>query len=165
MEFSAFLDTCVLVPGRARDVLLQVALSGVFRPLWSSEIFRELDYTLRKLSQERRTASEEMDDYLARLREQMENAFPDAMVTGWEQIESAIDLPVERLPTPLFTQTLDEFLLDSLDLHSATVCSAVSKVAERTGRNGPSQSPLDIADHLRRTSAPEFGAALALLLG
>jgi hypothetical protein len=162
MAFSAFLDTCVLVPGRARDV---------FGPLWSWEIFRELDCTLRRL----------------------ENSFPDAMVTGWEQIESAIDLPdpndrhvvaaawigradvivtdntrdfpVDRLPRPLFTQTLDEFLLDSLDLHSATVCSAVSKVAERTGRNGPSQSPLDIADHLRRTSAPEFGAALALLLG
>jgi hypothetical protein len=165
MAFSAFLDTCVLVPGRARDVLLQVALSGVFRPLWSSEVLRELDYTIRKFDELRGAESEKTNAYLTRLHQQMENSFPDAMVTGWEQIESTIDLPVERLPRPLLTQTLDEFLLDSLDLHSATVCAAVVKVAERTGRNGPSQSPSDIADHLRRTSAPEFGAALALLLG
>jgi hypothetical protein len=72
---------------------------------------------------------------------------------------------VERLPRPLSTQTLDEFLFDLLDLHYTTVCVAVVKVAERTGRNGPRQSPSDIADHLRRTSAPKFGAALALLLG
>jgi hypothetical protein len=123
----------------------------------------------------------------------MEVAFPDAIVTGWEQIESTIDLPdpndrhvvaaawigradvivtdntrdfpVDRLPEPLFTQTLDEFLLDAVDLHLATVCGAVIKVAERTGRNGPRQSPAELAEYLRRTSAPGFGAALALLLG
>jgi hypothetical protein len=39
---TALLDTCVLVPSRARDVLLEIASTGAYRPLWSSEILAEL---------------------------------------------------------------------------------------------------------------------------
>ena len=91
--FSALLDTCVLVPSRARDVLLEAASAGVYRPLWSSEILAELDRTLRLLQAERGMAAEETDAYLVRLFRQMETAFPDALVTDWESLLDTVQLP------------------------------------------------------------------------
>lgn len=91
--FSALLDTCVLVPSRARDVLLEAASAGVYRPLWSSEILAELDRTLRVLQARRGIAPEETDAYLVRLFRQMETSFPDALVTDWESLLDAVQLP------------------------------------------------------------------------
>jgi hypothetical protein len=88
--FSALLDTCVLVPSRARDVLLEAASAGVYRPLWSSEILGELDRTLRLLQARRGMALEETDAYLVRLFRQLEMAFPDALVTNWESLIDAV---------------------------------------------------------------------------
>ena len=70
------------------------------------------------------------------------------------------DFPPDQLPSPLLTQTLDEFLLDSLDLHRAAVISAVVRVANRTGRCGPRLTPVDVADFLAGTSAPAFDAGV-----
>lgn len=91
--FSALLDTCVLVPSRARDVLLEAASAGVYRPLWSSEILAELDRTLRLLQARRGMAPEETNAYLVRLFRQMETSFPDALVTDWESLVDAVRLP------------------------------------------------------------------------
>jgi hypothetical protein len=91
--FSALLDTCVLVPSRARDVLLEAASAGAYRPLWSSEILAELDRTLRLLQSKRGVSPEETDAYLTRLFRQLEAAFPDALVTGWEPLAATVQLP------------------------------------------------------------------------
>jgi hypothetical protein len=68
--------------------------------------------------------------------------------------------PAASLPAPLAAQSLDEFLLDSLDLHPGEVESAVRAVASRTGRFGPALTVLDIATYLRAHGTPAFGDRL-----
>ncbi|WP_250281683.1 MULTISPECIES: PIN domain-containing protein [unclassified Frankia] len=191
--FSALLDTCVLVPSRARDVLLEIASTGAYRPLWSTEILDELERTLRVLLGKRGTAPEETDAYLTRLFRQMKTAFPEAPVTGWERLVPTIELPdpddrhvvaaavasradviitdnladfpPAALPAPLTRQSLDDFLLDELDLHPDLVVKAVRAIAARTGRSGPTLTAYDIATYLHAHGTPAFGERLLVALG
>lgn len=183
--FSALLDTCVLVPSRARDVLLEIASTGAYRPLWSTEILAELDRTLRLLLGKRGASPEEADAYITRLFRQVETTFPDALVTGWEPLAGTVqlpdpddrhvvaaawagradvivtdnlaDFPRDALPATITRQSLDDFLLDTLDLYPAQVVAAVSAVARRTGRSGPTMTARDVAAYLRAHGAPAFG--------
>jgi predicted nucleic acid-binding protein len=186
--FSALPGTCVLVPSRARDVLLEAASAGVYRPLWSSEILAELDRTLRLLQARRGMAPEETDAYLVRLFGQMGASFPDALVTDRESLLDAVrlpdpgdrhvvaaaragradvivtdnvaDFPPGALPAPLIRQSLDEFLLGSFDLCPGQVISAVHAVAGRTGRSGQAMTARDIAAYLQARGTPAFGERL-----
>lgn len=97
--FSALLDTCVLVPSRARDVLLEIASTGAYRPLWSGEILAELDRALRVRLGKRGATPEETDAYLTRLFRQMTTAFPDAMVTDWEGLTEPSTCPTPTTVT------------------------------------------------------------------
>jgi predicted nucleic acid-binding protein len=191
--FSALLDTCVLVPSRARDVLLEVASTGVYRPLWSSEILTELDRTLRVLLTKRGVSPDESDAYLGRLLRQMKATFPDALVRGWEPLVEATqlpdsndrhvvaaalagradvivtdnlaDFPPASLAAPLTRQSLDDFLLDSLGLYPGQVMSALNSVASRTGKYGPAMTVGSIAAYLQAHGTPAFGEQLLMLLG
>ena len=42
MSFPVLLDACVLLPYQLCDLLLRVAESGLYRPLWSEDILDEL---------------------------------------------------------------------------------------------------------------------------
>jgi predicted nucleic acid-binding protein len=182
---TALLDTCVLVPSRARDVLLEIASTGAYRPLWSTQILAELDRTLRFLLAKRGAPSEEADAYLTRLFRQMRITFPDALVTEWEELVPTIhlpdpddrhvvaaaraggadvivtdnlaDFPPAALPTSVIRQSLDDFLLDILDLHPSQVVTAVCTIAERTGKFGPRMTASEIAAYLSTHGAPLFG--------
>jgi predicted nucleic acid-binding protein len=186
--FSALLDTCVLVPSRTRDVLLEIASTGAYRPLWSTEILAELDRTLRLLLAKRGTSPEETGAYLTRLFRQMETTFPDALVAGWEPLAATVqlpdpddrhvvaaawtgradvivtdnlpDFPPDALPTPLLRQSLDDFLLDTLDLYPTHAVAAVRAVACRTGRSGPTMTARDVAAYLQTHGTPAFGKRL-----
>ncbi len=182
--FSALLDTCVLVPSRARGVLLEAASAGVYRPLWTSEILAELDRTLRVLQAKRGLAQRRRIPTWSGCSGKWRRPFP-MLVTDWESLIDAIqlpdpgdrhvvaaaragradvivtdniaDFPPGALPAPLVRQSLDEFLLNSIDLYPGQIISAVHAVAGRTGRSGPALTAWDIATYLQAQGMPAFG--------
>ena len=79
----------------------------------------------------------------------------DVIVTG-----NLADFPPDALPEPLFRQFLDDFLLDSLDLHPAQVIAAVHAVARRTGKSGPAMTAREVAAYLQAHGTPAFGERL-----
>jgi len=83
----ALLDSCVLYPARLRDLLLSLAAAGLFRPIWSDSIHEEWmtnvlanrpDLTRAQLEATRRA---------------MDLAFPAALVSGFEGLIPALNLP------------------------------------------------------------------------
>ena len=96
MAFCAVLDACVLVPSALRDVLLEIAVRKVYRPLWSEKIEEEVERTILRLHALRGKDEGESRGYVKRLRRQMNLALPDAQVQDWETL-----LPsVPGLPDP-----------------------------------------------------------------
>jgi hypothetical protein len=74
-EYSAVLDACVLVPMALCDLLLRLAEEpAMYRPLWSEQILAEMG---RGLKTKLHRSSEEV----ACRRQQMKQAFPEAMIT------------------------------------------------------------------------------------
>jgi hypothetical protein len=83
-RFRVFLDACVLFPQTLRDVLLTAAESGLYYPLWSSTVLDEVEQNLlenRGLTREQTT----------RLRGEMNRAFPESNVSGYEQLIGAMN--------------------------------------------------------------------------
>jgi hypothetical protein len=131
-------------------------------------------------------SDDEVNAYVTRLCQQMNRAFPDATITGWEALLPAITVPdpddahvaaaaitadagiivtsdqrgfTSGLPATIRVRTPDEFLLDALDLAPTAVVASVHAVAERTGRHGPRRTAHDIALRLQ-VSTPRFSAAV-----
>lgn len=82
MPFSALLDSCVLYPNALRDTLLRIAEAGIYQPLWSERILAEVRGALVRKG----LAESRVDRTLSFVR----NAFPEAIVEGWERLEDAM---------------------------------------------------------------------------
>lgn len=83
-RYTAVLDACVLVPVALADTLLRVAEKGLYRPLWSDRILGEAQAAIEEIHPGTGAAKR-----FASMRE----AFDDATVTGWEELEPGIWLP------------------------------------------------------------------------
>ena len=82
MAFTVVLDTCVLYPAHLRDTLLRLAERGLYRVLWSQDIIDELQRNLIK---------ESIDPAaVEHLTAEMEAAFPDSSVTGYQALINAM---------------------------------------------------------------------------
>lgn len=78
--FPVLLDTCALLGPLLRDVLLEAAWDGMYRPHWSNGILAELERNLRRKGWD--------DGRINHLGEQLRNSFPEAMIDvplGFEQ--------------------------------------------------------------------------------
>lgn len=84
----AVLDACVLYPFQLRNLLLHIAVEGLYRPLWSNEILAEVDRALRR-------DAGLTDEQCAHLSGQMQKAFPDAFGSGHDGAADGLELPDE----------------------------------------------------------------------
>ena len=82
MHFPVFLDTNVLYPASLTDTVLRLAEEEVCRPHWSRHVMEEL---------ERNLATAIGSERAAKRCRTMENAFPEAMVAGYESMIGAME--------------------------------------------------------------------------
>ena len=85
--FTAVYDACVLYPAPLRDFLMWLTLSGRFRARWSTQIHDEWK---RNLLKNRPDLKAEQVDRTSVL---MDQAIPDARVTGHEDLVDGLTLP------------------------------------------------------------------------
>lgn len=78
MGWGACLDACVLLPAGLRDDLLSVASTRIYRPVWSTQILREVD---RHLLGQPYFLSADQVEHLGR---ELRGAFPGAELSDEE---------------------------------------------------------------------------------
>ena len=89
MAFTAVFDANVLHPASLRDLLLRLAADGLFRAKWTEQILDETFGSILRVNPE-------LDpERLARTRAKMVKAVPDCLVTGYEPLIDAVELPDE----------------------------------------------------------------------
>lgn len=147
-NFVAVYDACVLYPAPLRDLLMHLALSGLFRARWTTRIHEEWMTALLE------NRPDLVREQLEWTRDQMDTAVPDCLVTGYEHLESGLDLPdpgdrhvlaaailcqartivsynLKHFPDEvlaqygLCAQHPDQFIEHAFDLNPAAVCKAV----------------------------------------
>lgn len=84
MAFSAFLDADVLFPVGLRDSLLWIAHFEIYTPRWSADVLKEMRKNI--LEEHRHVTEKDLDEMIR----DMQSAFPDAEVTGYQKFEAKI---------------------------------------------------------------------------
>lgn len=86
-SFVALYDACVLYPSPLRNLLMHLALSGLYRARWTARIHDEwVEHLLTNRPDIPRQK-------LERTRRLMDESVPDCLVTGYEGLEPTLDLP------------------------------------------------------------------------
>lgn len=87
MTVVAFLDANVLYPATLRSVMMELALAGAYRPLWTDRVHDEWTAALG------RDRPDLSADRIARTRALMLAHVEDALVTGYEHLIATLTLP------------------------------------------------------------------------
>lgn len=153
-HYTALFDANVLYPAPMRDVLMQLAVTDLFKAKWTNDIHREWIEALLRNEPHRNRAM------LERTRDLMNRATRDYLVTGYEALIFALDLPdagdrhvlaaaivgrcdvivtqnlkhfpeASLAPFGIEAQHPDTFLCNHLSLAPGLFCSALRKVRGR----------------------------------
>lgn len=165
-RFTVVLDACVLYPASLRDLLVRMALQGMFRAKWTEAIHEEwIEALLRREPQREREA-------LERTRRLMNVSVLDCLVTGYEALVPTLHLPdpddrhvlaaaircdadaivtfnLDDFPpevlTPFDIEALhpDTFLCNQLDTNVIRACTAAQQC-----RKALSRPPLTVDEYL-----------------
>lgn len=86
-KFTAIFDACVLDPAPLRDLLMSLAMTGLFRAKWTAAIPEEWNGNLL------RNWDDLTRPQLERTRDLMNRAVSDALVAGSEDLIASLTLP------------------------------------------------------------------------
>ncbi|MEM7759401.1 MAG: PIN domain-containing protein [Cyanobacteria bacterium P01_A01_bin.40] len=86
-NFTAIYDACVLYPAPLRDLLMQLALSDLYRARWTEKIHSEW---MRNVLKNRPDLSKKQ---LARTKNLMDRSVRDCLIEGYEYIIPSLELP------------------------------------------------------------------------
>ena len=85
--FTALYDACVLYPAPLRDLLMHLALTGLFRARWTAQIHEEWMRNVRK------DRPELPPEKLERVRSLMDAHVQDCLVTDYQHLIPTLTLP------------------------------------------------------------------------
>jgi hypothetical protein len=154
MIYTGLLDANVIYPAPLRDLLLQLAVTDIFKAKWTADIHREWIEALLRNEPHRDRAA------LERTRDLMDSKTRDCLITGYQALIPSIKLPdpndrhvvaaaivgrcdvivtqnVKHFPEVVLTpygidvQHPDEFLCNHLNLATGLFCGVVQKVRQR----------------------------------
>ena len=161
-RFTVVLDACVLAGVLKRNIILSLAEAELFRPRWSARILNETQAAIEKM--EKRKKRDKPQNRAQRARTQIELAFEDARINGFEHLESGFpelpdkddahviavaiktkasiivtdnlkDFPSHILaPLEIEAKSADDFIADTFDLSLPKSLAAVKKMRERFRR-------------------------------
>lgn len=86
-NFTAIFDSCVLYPAPLRDLLIRAAGTDLFRARWTDRIHDE--WTRNVLGNNTHLTRKQLERTVSL----MNNAVPDCLVTGYEEIIDSLSLP------------------------------------------------------------------------
>ena len=177
-RFVVILDANALFPFRKRDILLNFYHAGLFRARWSEQILNEWTRSLLDLKPD-------LEHSIRSQQRAMQEHFPEALVTGYEPLVAALELPdpddrhvlaaaiqcgaqhivtdnltdfpAERLePHDIEAIDADEFLSRTFDLYPSEALAVLSQL--RAHYNDPPYSPPEFIMDLTAKRLPKLAA-------
>jgi len=178
--YTAFYDASVLYPSELRNLLMHLAMTGLFRARWSNAVHEEW---IRALLRKRPDLSREK---LERTRALMDAHATDALVTGYEDLIDGLLLPdpddrhvlaaairgradaivtsnLRHFPAEILAQFgieaqhPDEFILHLLELSPGIAAAAKD---HRESLKNPPKSIVEYIDTLEAQGLTQTGSAL-----